>query len=231
MTTAFNLRIRRDAHQFGSVLLGNYGASKVEADAPFETTVKNVQGRVRYDYFFAKRWSAFGMLTARHDPFQQLDLRLNVDPGVAFYVLPGPKHRFWMELGYDFQYDRRTLEGYAVVDEEGEFLDEQGKVVDKLSDAALNQDEKTATNHALRSFVGYSNHLSDSMTFDTGIEYLQSVILLRTLRLNFDAGLTAAVNQNFSIATTLTLRYDNNPLAGVEKLDTVSAVNLSYRFK
>jgi putative salt-induced outer membrane protein len=230
VTGALNFRLRRGDHQFSSIAMGNYGASKLEKENPFETTVKNIQGRVRYDYFFAKRWSAFGMLTARHDPFQQLKLRMNVDPGVAFYILPEADHRLWTELGYDFQYDLRTPEGYATKNEAGEFIDAEGNVVESVDDAALDNAEKTATNHAARLFLGYSNHISDSVTFDTGIEYLQSVLLAKTLRVNYDAGLTAALGQKFSISTTFTLRFDNNPLEGVEKLDTVTAVNLTYRF-
>jgi putative salt-induced outer membrane protein len=230
VTGALNLRLRRGDHQFSSAALGNYGAAKLDQESAYEPTVKNVQGRVRYDYFFAKRWSAFGMVTARHDTFQQLDLRLNVDPGVAFYILPESNHRLWAEAGYDFQFDLRTREGYAVKDAEGAFLDEDGMVVEDVGDSAIDEDEKTATNHAARLFMGYSNHLSDAVSFDTGIEYLQSVIDAKTLRVNFDAGLTAALSQKFSISTTFTLRYDNNPLPEVGKLDTVTAINLAYRF-
>ena len=230
VTGSFNARVRRSAHQFSTVVLGNYGASKVEKELPFETTVKNLQGRLRYDYFFAKRWSAFGMVTARHDTFQQLNLRMNVDPGVAFYILPSAKHRLWAEAGYDFQYDLRTREGYAITDADGNFLDADDMVVEDVADAAVDESEKTATNHAARLFMGYSNHISDSVSFDTGIEYLQSFITPEALRVNFDAGLTATLSQKFSLSTTFTLRYDNNPLEGVEKLDTVTAVNLTYRF-
>ena len=229
-TGAVNFRLRRGDHQFSSVALGNYGASKLDKEQPFETTVKNVQGRVRYDYFFAKRWSAFGMVTARNDTFQQLNLRMNVDPGVAFYVLPAAKHRLWFEAGYDFQYDIRTRAGYALTNDEGMFVDAEGNVVTNVDDAAVDEAERTATNHAARLFAGYSNHLSDAVSFDTGIEYLQSFITPEALRVNFDAGLTAALSQKFSISTTFTLRYDNNPLPDVEKLDTVTAVNLAYRF-
>jgi putative salt-induced outer membrane protein len=229
-TGAINFRIRRENHQFSSAALGNYGAAKIEDNSPYEPTVTNVQGRVRYDYFFARRWSSFGMVTARHDPFQQLDLRLNVDPGVAFYILPESNHRLWAEAGYDFQFDLRTLEGQAIKDDEGEFLDEDGAIVTDLADAAIDSNEKTATNHAARLFLGYSNHLTDSLHFDTGIEYLQSVLQAEAMRINFDAGLTATMSQKFSLTTTFTLRYDNNPIAGVGRLDTVSAINLAYRF-
>src|SRR5690606_20394992 len=87
ITGSLNTRVRRSDHQFSSIVLGNYAAAKTEDGGKFEKTVGNIQGRVRYDYFFAERWSVFGMVTARHDRFQQLDLRLNVDPGVAFYAL------------------------------------------------------------------------------------------------------------------------------------------------
>lgn len=230
VTGAVNFRLRRSEHQFGAIALGNYGASKLDKNDPFETTVGNFQGRLRYDYFFAKRWSAFAMITGRHDTFQQLNLRMNIDPGVAFYIIPDVKHRLWAEVGYDFQYDLRTPEGQADKDEEGNFLDEMGNIVASVDDAYLIPSEKVWTNHAARLFLGYSNHLSDVVTFDTGVEYLQSFILPEALRLNFDAGLTAALNQKFSLSTTFTLKYDNNPVEGVEKLDTVTAVNLVYRF-
>lgn len=230
ITGSLNARVRRADHQFSTIVLGNYAAAKTEDAGKFEKTVGNFQGRVRYDYFFAERWSAFLMVTTRHDRFQQLDLRMNVDPGVAFYALTEANHRMWFEAGYDFQFDLRSKEGYAVTNDDGEFLDEDNNIVTDVNDAALDESEKTMTNHAVRLFAGYSNHISDAVSFDTGVEYLQSVLAPDILRVNFDAGLTAALSQKFSLSTTFTLRYDNKPLEGVERLDTITAVNLVYRF-
>jgi putative salt-induced outer membrane protein len=231
LTGSLNFRLRRKAHQFTAIALGNYASARLDQDSPMETTVGNVQGRLRYDYYFADRWSVFGMGTARHDPFQQLDLRLNVDPGVAFYAMPDNDHRLWFELGYDFQYDIRNRAALVYRDEDGNALDGPGgAIVDDEAQAAIDPDvPTTATNHAARLFAGYANRLNSHVTFETGLEYLQSVIDPARLRVNWDTGVAAALGEKLSLSTTFTLRYDNAPLPDVARLDTVTAVSIVYR--
>lgn len=225
MTGLSNFRLRRTIHQFGASLAGNYGATGIPDTRRYETTVGNVQGLVRYDVFLAKRWSAFLQTTARHDTFQGLELRVNVDPGFAFYALNQPKHRLWFEAGYDFQYDLRTDESRILLDADG------NPVLDMDGDTQIDPNiDPFLLNHAVRLFAGYSNKLSDKVSFDTGLEYLQSVIVAKRLRLNYLAGLNTQLVERFSLAVTFTLRYENDPLPNVRKLDTISAVSLAYRF-
>jgi putative salt-induced outer membrane protein len=225
LTGLSNFRLRRTIHQFSASLAGNYGATGIVDTRRYETTVGNVQGLVRYDVFFAKRWTAFLQTTARHDTFQGLELRLNVDPGVAFYALNKTKHRLWFEAGYDFQYDLRTDEARVLVDADG------NPVLDMNGDTQIDPNiDPFLLNHAARLFAGYSNKLSDKVSFDTGLEYLQSVILARRMRLNYLAAINTQLAERFSLAVTFTLRYENDPLPGVRKLDTISAFSLAYRF-
>ncbi len=223
LTGNANFRLRRGIHQFGAIALGNFARAALTPDTDPETTVNNVQGRLRYDVFVHPRVSLFAMATARHDPFQQLDLRLNVDPGVAFYILNGAKHRLWTEVGYDLQYDIRTDEAVFETTEEGAFI------VD--ADGNRNRvEDRTFTNHAARLFGGYANSINDNFTFSTGVEYLQSFLEARRFRVNWDVGLTAQLVNRLSLATTFTLRLDNAPLPGVVEVDTITAVSLVYRF-
>jgi putative salt-induced outer membrane protein YdiY len=220
-----NFRLRRTIHQFGASLAGNYGATGVPDTRRYDTTVGNVQGLLRYDVFFARDWTAFLQTTARHDTFQGLDLRVNVDPGFAYYAINQPKHRLWFEAGYDFQYDLRTDESRILLD------DELNPVLDMNGDTQLNPAvDKFLINHAARLFAGYSNKLSDKVSFDTGLEYLQSVIVAKRMRLNYLAAINTQLAERFSLAVTFTLRYENDPLPNVRKLDTISAVSLAYRF-
>lgn len=220
-----NFRLRRTIHQFGASVAGNYGATGAEDSKGYETTVGNVQGLVRYDVYFAKRWTAFTQVTARHDTFQGLDFRLNVDPGLAFYALNKTNHRLWFEAGYDFQYDVRTDEARILVDADGnQVLDMSGNT--QIDEAVL----KAEPNHAVRLFMGYSNKLSERVSFDTGLEYLQSVILAKRLRLNYLAALNTQLVERLSLAVTFTLRFENDPLPGVGQLDTITAFSLAYRF-
>ncbi len=215
-TALIRFRLRRSAHQFRAEAAANYGRASVPTDADAnpdpEPTVGNVQGMVRYDWFFAKRWSLFLQTTARRDRFQDLDLRLNVDPGVSFYALTDPKHRLWFEAGYDFQFDLRRQEA--------------------IDEAALTgvEVDRTFINHAARLYAGYVNNLNEHVTFDTGIEYLQSVIDAPVFRINWVTGLTASLSSRVSLATTFTLRYENDPLPQVESLDTITSLLLGIRF-
>ncbi len=222
VTGATDFRLRRGDHQFSAAAAGNYGqAALVNND--LEPTVGNIQGRVRYDYFLHERVSTFLMLTARHDPFQGLDLRMNVDPGFAFYVIPGNEERLWTEVGYDFQYDLRDPNATLARDDEGELVyDAQGNTIQAV--------DRQRLNHAVRLFAGYVNQLSDAVGFRTGVEYLQSVQEGRRWRINWDNAFTTQLKERLSLALTFTVRVDNDPLPRVRKVDTITAFNLVYRF-
>ncbi len=224
-TGASNFRLRRTIHQFGASVAGNYGATGVPDTRRYESTVGNVQGLARYDIFFAKDWTAFLQASARHDTFQGLNLRMNVDPGVAYYAINEANHRLWFEAGYDFQYDLRTDDSRTLLDDEGlPVLDDDG---DTQFDPEI---EGSLANHAVRLYAGYSNKLSEKVSFDTSLEYLQSVILGRRFRINYLAGLSTQLAERFSLNVTFTLRYENDPLPEIQKLDTITSFSLAYRF-
>ena len=223
VTGASNLRLRRNKHQFGANFAGNYGRAALDQTSDPETTVANVQGRARYDYFVHPRVSLFAMATARHDTFQGLDLRLNIDPGAAFYILNDLKHRLWTEVGYDFQYDIRTDEAIREVDADGNVVIGADGTPNIIA-------EKRRVNHAVRLFGGYSNNLNENVSFNTGLEYLQSVLEAKRWRINYDVGLTANLINRLALATTFTVRIDNDPAPGIRKVDTITALNLVYRF-
>ncbi|MCR9159278.1 MAG: DUF481 domain-containing protein [Nannocystaceae bacterium] len=219
-TALIKFRLRRGEHQFRTEAAGNYGRAKLPEDGgggTVEQTVGNVQGMVRYDWFFAKRWSLFLQTTGRSDTFQGLWARVNVDPGVSFYALTDPKQRLWFEAGYDFQYDYRTYEGRLDRDED------DPTIVNSIA-------PRTFVNHAARLFGGYVNNLNEYVTFDTGLEYLQSVIDPQIFRINWATALTANLNKRISLSTTFTLRYENKPLPDIQQLDTITSVLLGVRF-
>lgn len=209
-TAAADYFLRRGPSQFTMGLAFNYGRSAPGADEPSETTVENYQAKVRYDYFFSGGLAGFLSTSARKDRFQGLDLRLNIDPGLAYYFIDEKGQRLWAELGYDLQYDVRTDEAIAA------------------AAAAMEELEDSEVRHNVRVFAGYDNQLSDAVKFNAGLEYLQNVKATENVRLNFDAGLTSQLNSDFSVAFTISVKFDNNPVTGVEKTDLISALNLVY---
>ncbi len=224
VTAGSKVRIRRDDQQFSAALAANYARSGKpgEAVAP---TAQNVQGLVRYDYYFAEGWSVFAQTSGRHDPFQGLDFRWNVDPGVAHYFIDEKTHRLWAELGYDFQYDARTTDA-----QNGQKFGAAPPATpaEQAANDAKREDPTKVT-HSVRSFVGYENKLNETVAFTTSLEYLQSLQDTDAARLNFDIGIKAQVVNHLSVATTYSMRYDNKPLKAVQyNSDSIAAVNLVY---
>lgn len=213
LTGASKARLRRAMNQYSADLALNYAESSPAQDEPMEPTVENYQARIRYDRFLNTTWALFVAESARRDRFQGLGLRMNFDPGVAYYVFDEEKQRLWFEAGYDMQYDLRTDDAIATAAVDGQVVD------------------KRTVRHAARLFGGYTNSINEHVSFNAGLEYLQAFAETKNWRLNFEAGLNSAFSDKFSLATTFNLRYDNNPLPNVEKLDTVTAVSLVYTIK
>jgi putative salt-induced outer membrane protein len=210
-TGSSKLHLRRENNALDGALAANYGRSAPKGQGDMETSVENFQGKLRYDRFVAEHVAVFVALSGLKDRFLGLDLRLNLDPGLAYYFIDGPKHRLWAELGYDLQYDFRREETIVAALADGKTLD------------------RSEVRHSGRLFLGYNNSISETLTFDTGVEYLQALKDTENFRLNWDLGITSSIGGNFSIATTLNLRYDHNPLPGVKNTDVTSAVSLVYQ--
>jgi putative salt-induced outer membrane protein YdiY len=216
-TFAEQLRLRRAAHQLSVASGVNYGRSAPDAASGLETTVENYQAKIRYDYFLSGSFALFLGVSARKDRFQGLSLRLNFAPGAAYYFIDEKEHQFWGELGYNLSHDIRTDQVLRTASAEGKPLEEH------------------ETRHYGRAFVGYSNKLNEFVTFTTSLEYLLGIAPLEddrtgrtNWRLGWIAGWSAKVSDKFSVATSVTVDYDNNPLPDVHRTDATTAINLVY---
>ncbi len=205
---------RGGANGMGASLVGNYGRS-APPDGEMETTTENVQGRIRFDRYLIDDASVFLMATGRHDRFQGLAFRLNLDPGFKYLFVNRPKTQLWAEAGYDFQYDTRTSEARDV-------LDDMGVVIDRL--------DKHQTDHSARLFLGFKHAFNDATALSNGIEYLQSFIHGERYRFNYDVLFTAKVWGDLALGVGFNARFDNAPLPDKEKLDTTSTLSLVYSF-
>lgn len=208
LTSYVRSRFRRDEHQFSGGLAVNYaraGKKGQEIDA----TIENYQGLLRYDYFLTNEVSLFLQSTARRDRFQGLDLRLNVDPGVAYYFINTKTHRLQAELGYDLQHDVRREQ-------------------DRDAPPPAPRLEKTKTLHNARAFLGYENKLRSEVSFVASFEYIQNFADPETLRFIADIGLKSQVASHLALATTYTARYENKPLPDIAQLDSIASVTLVY---
>jgi putative salt-induced outer membrane protein len=200
---------------YGASLVGNYGRSAPPEGGDMETTTQNLQGRLRYDRYVIDDASVFLLLTGRHDKFQGLSFRLNVDPGFKYLFVNQAPTQLWAEAGYDFQYDIRNRSGREIVDD-------MGMVIGEL--------DKTETDHSARLYVGFRHSFNEATAFSTGLEYLQSFVESERYRLNYDALFTAKFWGNLALGVGFLARYDHAPLPTKEKLDTTSTLSIIYSY-
>jgi len=219
LTSAARLRLRRDEHQLSVGAAVNIGSAG-KAGKATEATVENYQGVARYDYFLTNNVSLFLQSSARRDRFQGLDLRLNVDPGIAYYFFNTKTHRLQVEAGYDLQHDIRRNEARAQAVPEGS----------PPGTPAPPPLDKSNTLHNARLFAGYENKLRKEVSFVANFEFLQNFADFETFRFVGDIGLKSNVSDKLALATTYTMRYENNPLPNVEKLDSIASLTFVYSF-
>ena len=210
-TASGKLRLRRGMNQLSAAVAANYGEAAPKGEGDMVTTVENYQAKIREDRFLADHFAVFIAMSGLRDRFLGLRLRLNFDPGLAYYFVDEAKHRLWLEAGYDLQHDFRRGEALAAAYAKGLLLD------------------RSEVRHSGRLFLGYDNTLTENLTFETGLEYLQAFKDTKNYRINWDVGITSRIGGNFSVATTLNLRYDHNPLPGVKTTDVMSALSLVYQ--
>ena len=218
LTSLARLRLRREEHQFSTALTGNFARAGKKGTA-VESTVENLQGLLRYDYFLNERISLFIQTTARRDRFQGLDLRLNFDPGIAYYFINEKTHRLQGEAGYDLQHDIRRDASRTVA-----------PAADAPAGTLPTRLDKTNTLHNARLFLGYENKLRKEVALVSSVEYLQNFADMGTYRFIFDIGLKSNVADSLALAVTYTARYENKPLPTVESLDSIMSLNLVYSF-
>jgi hypothetical protein len=213
---------RFDVHGIGASLLGNYGEGAPPGNAVV-VTAENLQGKLRYDFYLKPELALFILNTGRHDRLQGIDFRYNLDPGVKYIVWDASTTTLWGEVGYDLQHTIRRDQDRVITDADG------NPVID-VTTGLVELIPKTQTDHSIRAFIGYKHAFNKEVTLSTGAEYLQSVIDSDRYRVNVDALFAAKIVGGLAVGFGFSARYDHQPLAGKEKLDTASTLSLIYAF-
>lgn len=230
----------------GAALIGNYSSSYDKTASQWRDTMRNIQGRLRYDRYLKPSFSLFVQLTGLYDPFQGVTFRFNVDPGVKYLFVNQAKAKFWGELGYDFEYDLNYTDKFGLELDPaigGAFL---------VDDAGLPYVVNTdMTMHSARAFLGFQYAFNKEVVFTTGLEFLQGIggsgdgypqippgytdaqvdrvkLVLTRSRINFDAALVANLGGGFAVGAGFSLKWNSAPLPGKESVDTLSTLTLIY---
>ena len=209
------LGIKRSRNVFAAELTGTYGTASLRDSTTGEfgnyaNNSENVTGKARYDRFLTDMDALFISVGALHDPFAGLDVRVQGQAGYLrnFFLACEGKHRFWGEVGYDLTYD--NFDPDPLLDPDGNRLD------------------GTQVIHSARVFLGYDNHVTENVTFLTGLETLIDVQDIDNVRLNSVSELRSKLAGKLQLGLQFSLRFDNVPVEGTESLDTTTTLNLLY---
>ena len=154
----------------------------------------NFTARVRYDYFLTEDDAIFLVARTRRDPFARLEPRVTGQVGYLRNLFREENHRLWGEIGYDFTYDR--------------FGAPLQVAVDSMGVPVMSGDR---TIHSLRLFVGYTNHITDALTYDTGLEALMRFDRPEHWRFEWTNQLRSKIQDWLQISIDATLRVDSLP--------------------
>lgn len=202
----------RGPHGFAAKAALVYGIADVNNGLGYEQNAFNINGKLRYDYFFTDMDSLFGAFVYRHDRFAGLDHRLQGQLGYQRFFIRDEKHKFWGEIGYDITEDR---------------IYQENVVVGPPMVTTVFADWIDPV-HAARLFVGYDNQLNEAVTFTTGAEFLMNLELPKDTRINWDNKITSKLVGSLSLEVGFLMQFDNVPVPGRKKLDTTTRLNLVY---
>ena len=198
-----------------------YGQANLPDDGndDFEDTLKNLNARLRYDYFLTDYDALFAASAFRWDQFAGLDARLQGQVGYLRVLYKAPNHRFWGELGYDITYDNFDPDPLPNPDFD-----------DAMTAGGSNPEflEGTQVVHSARVFLGYDNKVNETLTYLGGLEALINVEDPKDTRVNFDNALRSSIGGKLQLEVSFSLMFDNVPVPGATKLDTATVASLIY---
>jgi putative salt-induced outer membrane protein YdiY len=177
-----------------------YGRERDRDTGDESTTVDNIFGFAKYDYFVTKKFYFFGGVRAERDTIADLDLRFVPSVGAGYQWFEGPTFNLSTEAGLAWVY-----EDYRNEPSQDHFAARLAYHVDW-------------TPH---NGVTIFHNLEWLPAFDGPF---------RDYNLNLDAGLRAAIYQGFFAEAKIEYRYDSIPARGAEQEDVRYLLGVGWSF-
>jgi putative salt-induced outer membrane protein YdiY len=103
--------IRRTDDDRTSVAAGYFFGREKVSGQPKETTTNNWFAQGKYDYFFAPKWYAYGLMRVEQDEIADLNLRLTPGVGVGYQWIEEPDFKLSTEGGLTWVYENYSNDG------------------------------------------------------------------------------------------------------------------------
>jgi putative salt-induced outer membrane protein YdiY len=193
--------VRRSEHDRLTLGAGYlYGRQRDPDTEEDETTVDNVFGAAKYDYFITDRTYLFGTVRAERDRIADLDLRFVPAVGVGYQWFEGPTFNLSTEVGLAWVY-----EDYRDGGSEEHFAGRLAYHVD------YRPHEIILLFHNLEWLPSVEEPFGD-------------------YNLNGDAGVRATITGGLFTEFRIEMRYDATPAPGNDKLDSRYLVSVGWAF-
>ncbi|MFO1463415.1 MAG: DUF481 domain-containing protein [bacterium] len=199
--TSFTLyRIKRFENKFSLGAYFNRVSSSVANPGLVGTIANYIYGFYRLDYYFLPLTTVYVGGGGYVDEVKGIDLAGVGFLGVSHYFFRKPKYSLNVSLGYDYTFEDRIFPN---------------------PDVSI---------HAVAFGLNYQQQFNDHVGFGQKIKLLENGGNGRDLRLYTDTELKLGMTKHLAIVLGFHTRFDNEPVPGFKKLDTISDVSLALTF-
>lgn len=199
--TSFTLyRIKRWENKWRLGIYFNRVDSNVANPTVVGTIANYIYGFYRLDYYFLPRTTVFLGGGGYVDEIKGIDLAWNAFVGVSHFWLRSPTYSLNTSLGYDFTTENRVSPSPSV------------------------------DIHAILLGINYNQQFKSYLGFTQNVLLLENAVHGEDLRINSDTELKVTLTRHFGLVLGFHIRFDNDPVPGFEKLDTITDVSLAVSF-
>lgn len=199
--TSFTLyRVKRFENKWTLGAYFNRVSSSVANPGLVGTIANYIYGFYRMDYYFLPLTTIYVGGGGYVDEVKGIDLAGVAFVGVSHYFFREPKYSLNVSLGYDFTFENRVFPN---------------------PDVSI---------HAIAFGLNYQQQFNDHVGFGQKIKLLENGGNGRDLRLFTDTELKLGMTKHLAIVLGFHTRFDNDPVPGFKKLDTISDVSLALTF-
>jgi putative salt-induced outer membrane protein YdiY len=164
------------------------------------TAARYIHGTYRLDYFFLPLTTIYAGGGGYTDEITGIELAGQGFAGVHHYLVRNDTIHFGGSTGYDFVYEDRVA-------------------------PAVNDDIHSAALELL-----FKYFINEYVQFSQDVEAKENIQNGQDFRLNSNTEIKVALNSHLSFISGFKLRFDNVPVPGFKKLDTITHVSLALNF-
>lgn len=164
------------------------------------TLARYIFGTYRIDYYFLQNTTVYWGGGGYTDEIKGIELAGNGFTGVSHYLVRTEKTAFRLAGGYDFTYEDR---------------------VPPAASEAI---------HSATQEIYFLRHINDIVSVSQGINAWENLVEGSDFRLNSDTELKVKLNDHLGLVLAYHLRFDNQPVTGFKKLDTITDFSVAITF-